>query len=216
MKRAVPHRPSTTSDTAVADNNATQAATLAATRKPPMVNEDTGKSFQELKGFARIFIVQFNMFGPDMSVEKVAALSEEGKLKLRAFVPSQLYLTAYTKKAFKKTLTDEVVRSSVEMAHARRILSKFYPKIEDVDSKVAPFVAETRKLKKAIAKFGRATMRHSLLLEARLVHDRKYNSIPKYTELVQMCATDKGLQGTVLDLLNSTVYPRGHFPKYKR
>jgi hypothetical protein len=55
-----------------------------------------------------------------------------------------------------------------------------------------------------------------LLLEARLVHDRNYSSIPKYPELVKMCGTDKDLQGTVLDLLlNSTVYPIGQFPKYK-
>jgi hypothetical protein len=34
-----------------------------------------------------------------------------------------------------------------------------------------------------------------LLLEARLVHDRNYSSIPKYPELVKMCGYRQGSTG---------------------
>jgi hypothetical protein len=193
----------------------------ADTRKPKvakvvMVNKDAVESFPGLKGFNRTFIDKFNMFGPDMSVEKVAALTEEEKLKLRAFVPSQLYLTSYRKKLFKKTLRDEEKGTNVLVVHARRILTCRYLQKADVESKVPAFIAATKTLKGAIASAARAAMRSKILSAVRLFEGGKYREISTHRELVQKCGADEELKSTVVDLFHTVVYPSGHHSNFTR
>jgi hypothetical protein len=218
MTNQVTHIPSPIirdTDAPAGDNSPLAATRIPKEAKAGMVIEDAAESFPGLKGFNRLFIVQFNMFGPDMSVEKVGALTEEAKLKLRAFVPSQLYLTAYRTKEFKKTLRcDE--KGIVLVVHAKRILSCRYLQKEDVDSKIPSFIAATKALKAEIAKAARAAMRSKNLSAIRMFECGKYLEISTHRELVKKCAVDEVLRATVIDLLHTTVYPLGGHSNFTR
>jgi hypothetical protein len=208
--------------------NATAAMTGATAsqdeaRKPAsrsMVGNESPdeSSFPELNGFARVFIVDFNMLGSDTSVEQVAALSEDAKSKLTAYVPSHLYLTNHGKRAFKKKLRGGkgMKKDDVDSAHARTVLSKFYLRSEDADNKISHFVHEKRKLKGSIAKCIRETMQQALLSKVRLADNGKYKSIPSWNELLTEFVANADLQRTAFDLLNRDVYPKGTHSEYRR
>jgi hypothetical protein len=174
--------------------------------------------FPELNGFSRVFIVQFNMSGSDMSVEQVAALSDERLLKLTAHVPSQLYLTSHAKKTFKSNLPGGkgMTAMDVDVAHAMTILSKFFVLKEDVASKVPQFIREKKRLKATIAKCIRATMQQALLSKVRLADDGIYQSIASWNELIAVCAKKAELKCTVVDLFNISVYPNVPGAEYQR
>lgn len=232
ISNPVVQSPSSATSAYCARRNATVTTTGATAtqeedRKPPpkstaVMHEDPPhqSSFPQLNGVARDFIVNFNMFGLDMSVEEVAAISYEAKLQLTAYVPSQLYLTNHGKKRFKKANLlpggEEMKKEEVDPAHARSILSPFYLQKVDAESKVSQFLHETRKLKAAIAKCTRETMHQALLSKVRLVGDGKYKSITSWSVLTANCATNADLQWKVQDLLNTDVYPKGIHSECRR
>jgi hypothetical protein len=210
------------SDASLATTGATSSSEEA--RKPAprsMAMNDVpcqSSLFPELNGFSRVFIVQFNMSGSDMSVEQVAALSDEGLLKLTAHVPSQLYLTSHARKTFKSNLPGgkEMTAMELDVAHAMRILSKFFILKEDVAAKIPQFIREKKSLKVAIARCIRATMQQALLSKVRLANDGMYQSIASWNELMAECAKKSELHSTVADLFSVSVYSSVPFTEYQR
>jgi hypothetical protein len=181
------------------------------------VNESPGQSsFPELNRFAHCFIVNFNM--TDMTVQELAALSDDAKMNLTAHVPSNLYLTNYSKKDFKAKMPAVMSASEdVDTVHARMVLSKFFANKADVDSKIPPFVNAKKNLKAAVAKCIRETMQQALLSLVRAAESGKYKSIVSWNQLMNDCGTNPILLVHARDLFQVYVFPKGtHSTEYKR